>query len=80
MPTPEIINSTGLFLDIIGVVLLFRFGLPSTTADKRGSVLLSVGTDKETKKEWKRHHRISWLAMVLIVVGFILQIVSNHLT
>jgi len=31
---PQIINSIGLLLDIFGVVLLFRYGLPSNAATR----------------------------------------------
>ena len=77
------INSLGLALDIIGVILLFIFGLPSRfVTDGPPRELLSFGVDtdgvEQWKKKWKRYDRWSRFGLVLLVVGFVLQIVSNH--
>ena len=76
------INSVGLFLDIIGVILLFFFVLPSRVSE--GPPYLSFGEDpdstKQRKKQRKRYQRVSWFALVLLILGFALQIVSNHTT
>ena len=79
-----IINSVGLFLDIIGVILLFIFGLPSRfVSDGPPTNTLSFGWDpdsvKQWEKQWNRYKLVSWFALVLLVLGFVLQIVSNHL-
>ena len=77
------INSVGLFLDIGGVILLFFFGLPSRVRAEPPSELLSLGSDPDSKKQWekqwKRYQFASWFALGFLVVGFALQIVSNHL-
>ena len=41
----NIINSLGLSLDIIGVALLFRYGLPPENVSRTGAQLLAWGTD-----------------------------------
>ncbi len=79
-----IINSVGLFLDIFGVILLFIFGLPSRfLSDGPPTNTLSFGWDpdsvKQWEKQWNRYKLVSWFALVLLVLGFALQIVSNHL-
>ena len=75
------INSVGLFLDIIGVILLFIFGLPSRVSE--GPPVLSFGSDpdstKQREKQRKWYKFWSWLALGLLILGFVLQIVSNHL-
>ena len=78
------INSVGLFLDIIGVILLFIFGLPSRfVSDGPPTNTISLGWDpdsvKQWEKQWNRYKLVSWFAVVLLVLGFALQIVSNHL-
>ena len=78
------INSVGLFLDIIGVILLFIFGLPSRfVSDGPPTNTISFGWDpdsvKQWEKQWNRYKLVSWFAVVLLVLGFALQIVSNHL-
>ena len=76
--TADIINSIGLFLDIVGVILLFLFGLPPPIS-KDGVVTLQVGVDKDGAEKWKRYKFISWIALCCLVFGFSLQIVSNFL-
>ena len=75
-----IINSVGLFLDIVGVILLFFFGMPSRVSE--GPPVLSFGEDpdstKQREKQWKQYQLVSRFAMVLLILGFALQIVSNH--
>ena len=77
------INSVGLFLDILGVILLFIFALPSRVSEEPPSELIAFGSDPDSTKQWekqrKRYKFWSGLALVLLVLGFALQIVSNHL-
>ena len=74
------INSVGLFLDILGVILLFFFALPSRISE--GPPYLSFGSDpdstKQREKQRKRYKFWSGLAMGLLILGFVLQMVSNH--
>ena len=74
-----IINSLGLSLDIVGVVLLFRYGLPPEGVSRTGAQLLSLGTNPEVQEKAKRYFRLSWAALFCLVMGFVLQIVSNFL-
>ena len=75
------INSVGLFLDSIGVILLFFFGLPSRVSE--GPPVLSFGENpdstKQREKQWKRYQFVSWFALGLLILGFAIQIISNHL-
>ena len=75
------INSVGLVLDILGVILLFSFALPSRVIE--GPPVLSLGEDpdstKQREKQRKWYKFWSRLALGLLILGFVLQIVSNHL-
>lgn len=71
--SPATLNSLGLSLDILGVVLLFFFGLPSE-AGLEGVVTWRHGLSKD----YKRARVLSRLGLVLLVSGFGLQIASNH--
>ena len=75
----NIINSLGLSLDIIGVALLFRYGLPPENVSRTGAQLLAWGTDPAVREKGRRYVRMSWVALCCLVVGFALQIVSNFL-
>lgn len=70
----DVPNSIGLVLDIAGVGLLFLFGIPSRAA-LDGVVTLGRGSGKD----YKRARVLSRLGLLLLIVGFALQIASNHL-
>lgn len=72
----ELVNTVGLILDIVGVILLFRFGLPPDVS-RSGGNLLTWGVDEDEVKKGKRYDKISWTALAVIVLGFALQIVST---
>ena len=68
--TSDYLSSIGLGLDIIGVALVFCFGLPPSIY-KAGPDYFTWGT--------KRYNWVSWIALILLVLGFLLQIISNHI-
>ena len=72
------LNTIGLALDIAGVALLFIFGLPNKIDDGRGISIKYGGEDIAAQKRWDRYRYTSWFALGLLVVGFGLQIASNH--
>ena len=76
-----LVNSIGLFLDIVGVVLLFRFGLPPDVSKTGGTVGAFGGgkSKEEAKGEYEHHERMSWIALGCLVIGFLSQIISNFL-
>lgn len=72
------INTIGLFLDLIGVLLLFKFGLPSNV-DKNGYIGLILEQEDENEKlKWKKYNFWSKIGLGFILIGFILQIISNY--
>ena len=82
---PElVINSVGLLLDIAGVVLLFFFGLPSRIKHPDDLQLMGWGTHVQglhgasVRAKWDWHQRMSRLGLLFLIVGFALQIASNH--
>ena len=74
----DIINSLGLGLDIVGIIMLFFFGLPPDPR-KGGVGYLVWGEDKNEARKYDVFKSLSWLALFLVVCGFSLQIASNHL-
>ena len=83
MTDPGIISSIGLALDIVGVILMFLYGLPAGIADEgegAGHKWAPTGEEAERqKKRWKRYKFLARLGLGLLVVGFVLQIASNHI-
>lgn len=72
-------NALGLILNIIGVILLWKFGLPENINRDGLSLLALEGTDEKEKQKAKRYDKYSNFAILLIVLGFLLQLISNYL-
>ena len=81
---PNTINSIGLLLDIAGVGLLSKYGLPSDVGprpDDGGSFKLSGPSDEDRRRRgarWSRYRIGSRSGLGLLVFGFALQIASNY--
>ena len=55
----NVINSVGLFLDIIGVILMFIFGLPSRfVSDGPPTNTISFGWDPDSVKQWEKQWKL----------------------
>ncbi|NIK93642.1 hypothetical protein GZ212_15890 [Mangrovimonas sp. CR14] len=73
----NLINSIGLIFDIIGVIMLFKYGLPADVS-KDGYIGLAIQeTNYEDIRKWKKYNFWSRFALVLLILGFMLQIISN---
>jgi hypothetical protein len=71
------INSIGLLFDIAGVLVLFKYGLPSEVS-KEGSIGIAFqGTDLDEVKKWKKYDCWSKFGLSIILIGFLLQLSSN---
>lgn len=78
--TSACINDIGLFLDIIGAVLLFKFGLPASV-DREGHIhIITEQFDEEEIKKGKFYERWGKIGLGLLILGFIFQLVSNHVS
>ena len=75
------LNSFGLLLDIVVVVLLFFFGLPVEGVSKsRGQQLIwPVGEEQDrlNQERYRRRQLLSRIALVCLVLGFALQLLTN---
>ena len=69
----NIINSLGLLLDAIGVILLYYNGNPLVEA-----LQIINGVDGAGEKITKKANR-SRFALILLFIGFLLQIISNFI-
>ena len=77
MSVSNIINSFGLGLDIVGVILIWRYGLPQSVS--RGGVGHRVITqvNEAVKRKAINYDRLSKAGLGLVVAGFALQLASN---
>jgi hypothetical protein len=68
---PQIIGCVGLGFDIIGVLLLIKYGLPSSKALETG---VFEAVSLEIRRKYDRYSRD---ALWLLFIGFLLQVVGN---
>lgn len=74
------INSIGLVLDILGGLILLKFGIPPKI-DRQGHIHLILSQkDENEKKLAKRYDFLSNIGLVLLIIGFLFQLVSNYMT
>lgn len=79
MTLSNIFNIVGLILDIIGVLMLFKYGIPPEVS-KDGSFAITINIPGETeiaKAKGKKYTRLSNLALTLLFLGFFIQLVAN---
>ena len=76
--TNNTINTIGLIIDIIGIILLFKFGLPSEVSKTGDVLLLLEETNESEKRKWIRYNTWSKIGLGLIIIGFLFQIWSNY--
>lgn len=87
--TPESLNTIGLVSNILGVVLIFFFGLPQPSHEEgvafglEDGTLLSDGTtvgerDVKIRKRKARYKFCAYFALSLMLLGFVLQFLAIH--
>lgn len=74
---PGLLNSIGLLLDIFGVIILWRYGLPETINRKGYSYVIREEIDAEQIKKVKKYDSYSFIGICILITGFVLQIISN---
>lgn len=69
-----IINSTGLLISLIGVGLLFRFGIPYHVDLGGMTYLVDADPPDEVEvKKAKRYRGYGWAGLALIIAGTMIQ-------
>lgn len=77
MTNSSILNIVGLTLDIIGVLMLFKYGLPPELNRDGAIFLVCEENDEEQIRKAKRYDKYSYSALTLLVIGFLLQLLAN---
>lgn len=73
------VNSAGLVLDIIGAIFLFIYGVPEHI-DKYGHIfIISDDIDEGEKMKWRKYDCWAKFGVGLLILGFVLQLLSNFL-
>jgi hypothetical protein len=64
-------STVGLVVSLIGVLLLFRYGMPYRVRSAGESYELREGIDEEALKQDRIYNRLGWFGLVLVVLGTI---------
>ena len=77
--TSSLVNSLGLVLDIVGVLVIWRFGLP-TSSSRAGHVYLVTGlVDEVEKAKAAKYDLLSKTGLGFVLFGFVFQLASNFI-
>lgn len=68
-----VLNTTGLVLNLIGVLLLFRYGMPYRVANDRGSYLITESVHPDEQKITNRYRVLGNLGLAMIIFGTLSQ-------
>lgn len=80
MMTSACINDFGLFLDIIGALLVFKFGLPASIDREGYTHIITEQVNEAEINKARLYDRWGRFGLFLLVVGFALQLISNHVS
>lgn len=75
----QLVSSVGLCLDIIGAVLVWRYGLPSEVDPEGRQFIAASDRDPNEVAKARVYRRLQHLGIGSLVVGFTLQLVGNWL-
>jgi len=70
-------DTVGLALNFTGALIIFFFGLPPRVRESGARYLLLEGEDKEEIRKGIRYRRISRLGLILLAIGFLLQLLGR---
>jgi hypothetical protein len=76
------LNQIGLLLDIVGVLILFKYGLPSEVAENSDGYFLIVNKrPQEELDEEKRKNafikKMAYLGLASVLLGFTFQFIAT---
>ena len=75
----EFVSSFGLFLDIIGAFLLFKYGLPEYLEKLAQNGIGEMIIAPSEKDLTNNHSKIAKGGFVFLMIGFFFQLLSNWL-
>jgi hypothetical protein len=76
MSTNNCLSIIGLTLDMLGVVLIFFFGI-SPKLDTEGNIYIIAGqVDEQESKKAKMYKKFSWFGLALVFICFALQLLG----
>ncbi len=80
--TYQFYSLLGLIFDIIGVLMLFKYGLPSKLKEHSGGLLLEENPKQEKQRIAENSKITKWAysGLTLLIIGFLFQIIGTIMT
>ena len=77
MSTAEALASSGLVFDIIGALLIFKYGIPPRIDPQGHQHLILEQIDEDEKAKAATYIKRSEVGIGLLILGFALQLAGN---
>jgi hypothetical protein len=74
--SPSAWTTAGLIISLIGVLLLFRYGMPYRVRTRGQPISTVISSDPRAAALERRWSMLGWLGLFLVVFGTICQIVG----
>jgi hypothetical protein len=71
------LQSIGLLLDIVGVLLLFWFGIPTINRTDGAEFIVTEQINESELKKQQRYDTYGKIGIFALIVGFLLQLIPN---
>jgi len=73
------LNVVGLLLNLLGVLTLFRYGMPYRVAGDGATYLITGDTNQSEIALDKRYRVFGWIGIAMVVCGTAAQIISSSI-
>lgn len=70
------LTNFGLLLDIIGAILIYKFGLPSAETKTIHAIAFSAPSERELKAA-RIARRMSPVGLIVLIAGFVFQLLGG---
>ena len=77
MYMPELLSTIGLLMDIGGVVLVWKFGVPGPMKAEWTKHIVTLGASQPTPRQAQLNKFMSIAGAWLVIAGFTVQIIAN---
>lgn len=77
METYILCSSIGLALDMLGIIIIFFFGISPRLDIKGNTYRVSGEVDENEIRKAKIYKLLSWIGLILIFMGFLFQFIGN---
>lgn len=69
-------NVSGLALSLIGIILLFLFGMPFRVRTGGAIAYVAEQEDEKAKRAERWYDVLGWIGLILVVIGTLFQIAA----